>query len=448
MRSGTLASGFRNWLHGGRRDDDSSVDARLRAEQVFGFRVAGVGRVAVIGLVALYTPIGFPPQTRWYVMLALVVLAAFSLAQAMLADRDWFLRWGKHLFVFIDGMALMALLVIRNPFQDNLWTTVQAFRLEYHVVLFAWLGSIALTNAPAVVLAAGAALAAVWFAISVSIMNRADVVTWLDLTDNVNPKAALDLFLRPDFFDINARILEIVVILGLSGLLALAAWRGRAALQRFADAETERRRARDTFGRYVPADIARRLLADEGMLAPERREATVLFADIEGFTASSEHADPAEVLDMLNAYYDAVGEVVSRHGGIVTQFQGDGLLASFSPPLASPNPALAAIRTAFDIARLTATRDFLGRRFAVRIGIASGPVIAGTLGGRARLSWTVIGDTVNLAARLEQLNKERGTRLLVCGATARQAGTEVALRPIGSTTIRGRAGEVELFTPA
>lgn len=442
-----LSQRFRAWLSGGRVSYETPKEA-IAAEQIYGFRVAGLGRLLICVVLALYTPYGLPPQTQGYVLLAIVGFAVVSTTQMMLADRDWFQRWGKYAFVVFDLSALFLIIIFRNPFEDNLWTMVQSFRLEYFLLFFIYVGSIALTNSPSLALLVGGATAGAWLTTSWAIISRPGVLTWLDLPWEDGPPdadQALRLMLDPNFFDITARVLEAIAILSLALLLAVAAWRGRRNMRRFAEAETERRFAREMFSRYVPEQVARRMLDDHGALAPERREATILFADIESFTSTSEAEDPAWVLNLLNSYFDAVGEAVGAHGGVVTQFQGDGLLATFSSPFADPNPASAAVDASFDIHRLVAEGVFAGGALKVRIGLATGSVVAGALGGRAHLSYTVIGDAVNLAARLQELNKTHGTRTLVCDRTAAKLDGVSETRSLGRVKVRGRDGEIDLF---
>ncbi|WP_417516061.1 adenylate/guanylate cyclase domain-containing protein [Minwuia sp.] len=439
---------FRQWLNGGQLVPGSAVEAR-RAENIFGFRVAGLGRLVFCLAFALYVPLGFPQETQTEVLLGVAGFAAISALQMAMADRGWFRRWGRYCFVALDLTVIFIAVVFRNPFGDNLWTLVQSFRLEYFLFFFIYLGAVALTNSPGLVLGVGVLISASWIVTTFVVTQTAGTLTWFDLpggTGNSNPADALELFLHPDFFDNSARLLEALTMMALSGLLALAAWRGRRTFRRFAEAEEERRLVRDTFSKYVPEEAARALLSHEGILQPVRRDACILFADIEGFTRTSEQADPGRVLTMLNAYYDAVGEVIARHGGIVTQFQGDGLLATFSAPLAEPNMALSACAAAADIHELVAGHAFDGQHLNVRVGIATGPVIAGTLGGRARQSYTVIGDTVNLAARLEQLNKQHGTRTLICDRSSAMVGA-AACRFVTQAEIRGRSAAMKIYCP-
>lgn len=439
---------LRQWLSGSIRPT-SAVEAQ-RAENVFGFRVAGVGRLAFCLAFAFYVPFGFPQATQYQVQLGVLGFAIISAVQMAMADRNWFQNWGKYLFVALDLSVIFIAVVFRNPFGENLWTLVQSFRLEYFLFFFAYLGTVALTNSPGLVLGVGFVISVSWIITTLVVTNLPGTLTWFDLpggTGNTSPAEALVLFLHPDFFDNSARLLEAFSMAGLSLLLALAAWRGRLNFRRFSEAEEERRLVRETFGKYVPEEVARELLSHDGVLVPERREATILFADIEGFTTLSENAGPDHVLDMLNDWFDRAGEAIGGQGGIVTQFQGDGLLATFSAPVAGANPAGAAVTAAKAMLDAAMKDSFSGETIRIRVGIATGPVVAGALGGRERQSYTVIGDTVNLAARLEQLNKTQGTRILLCQNTAAAMGVD-SCRLVTHAAVRGRAGELDVFEPA
>ena len=198
---------------------------------------------------------------------------------------------------------------------------------------------------------------------------------------------------------------------------------------------------RETLGRFVPTDVARALLTEGGELPPEQSEATVLFCDLEGFTALTESLGPAGIVELLNEYFEVMVEILERHRGVVTQFQGDAILATFNVPLADPAHAANALRAALEMQDATRCRTFAGQRIGNRIGINTGRLVAGAVGAKGRLSYTVHGDAVNLAARLEALNKELGTRILVSGATAEQVEGFV-LKPMGEVGVRGQTGQV------
>ena len=156
---------------------------------------------------------------------------------------------------------------------------------------------------------------------------------------------------------------------------------------------------------------------------------------------------PRAIVDILNAYFDAATEIIGRHNGVVTQFQGDAILAIFNVPIEDPDHARRAFEAATEILETVGTRTFAGETLAVRIGLNSGPLIAGNVGGGGRQSYTVHGDTVNLAARLEALNKEHGTGLLVSQTTAALLPDD-ALRRIGETEVRGLSEPVGVYTLA
>jgi class 3 adenylate cyclase len=212
----------------------------------------------------------------------------------------------------------------------------------------------------------------------------------------------------------------------------------------------EREKIRETFGRYVDENVAATILdrQGEGALAGETGEATILFTDIAGFTTIAEYLAPHELVAALNQYLETVLEPIRRHGGVVNTFIGDGLFASFNMPLACPEHAAAAVRAAVDIQRAVSSRTFgeQGVALATRIGISTGPVIGGSVGAGRRLSFTLLGDTVNLAARLEQLNKDHGTRILVSQSTRDACGERFAFRPLGQASVRGRSEQITIFS--
>lgn len=212
----------------------------------------------------------------------------------------------------------------------------------------------------------------------------------------------------------------------------------------------EREQIRETFGRYVDESVASTILqrGGNGVLAGETRDATILFTDVSGFTTIAEKMPPDQLFGALNEYLETVLAPIRAHGGVVHTFIGDGLFASFNMPLACPHHAPAAIRAAIDIQRAVTGRSFgeAGVPFVTRIGISTGAVIGGSVGAGQRLSFTLLGDTVNLAARLEKLNKDHGTSILASETTCAGCGTEFVFKPLGSTAVRGRSGSIAIFT--
>jgi len=211
----------------------------------------------------------------------------------------------------------------------------------------------------------------------------------------------------------------------------------------------EREYLRDTFGKYVSESVAAAIVNDQqrrGRVADTLAEATLMFVDIEGFTTLSESLPPADVASILNTYLGTVVPVIQHNAGVVNSFIGDGLFASFNLPLPLEHHAAAAIRSALEIQKLVRGTSFAsGTQIRVRIGINTGPVIGVTIGTEKRLQHTLLGDAVNIAARVEQLNKQFGSAILATESTVRAAGDGFPGTRLGETGVRGHRGEVVVY---
>jgi len=214
----------------------------------------------------------------------------------------------------------------------------------------------------------------------------------------------------------------------------------------------ERDRVRDLLGKVVSPEIAAQLLHSDVQLGGEEREVTVLFSDLRDFTSLSEKLPPAEVLALLNRYLDRMSGIVERHGGVIDKYIGDAIMALFGAPVALPHAAAWAIMAAQEMKAALAdlNRELAAEgkpTLAVGIGINTGRVIAGNMGSSTRLNYTVIGDAVNLAARLETLTKEPiyDARIIVSAATAEAAQATAQFRPLGTVLVKGRREPVAIF---
>lgn len=205
---------------------------------------------------------------------------------------------------------------------------------------------------------------------------------------------------------------------------------------------------RKVFGKYVPESVAEAILDGQGTVTPVQATATILYTDIAGFTGIVESMPPERAMQMLNEYFDAVIDPIRRHRGIVNQFQGDAMLVTFNVPMEDPRHADHAVQSAIEIQAALVERDFAGVRLHTRIGINTGPVVAGNVGSGDRLNYTVHGDTVNVAARLEELNKQHGTDTLVSGATVQALRYEYPIELLGNFCIRGKSEEVQVYSIA
>ena len=207
----------------------------------------------------------------------------------------------------------------------------------------------------------------------------------------------------------------------------------------------DRQRIRDLFGRYVPKEVAERVLKDpKGIsLTGEKREVSLIFSDLQGFTGLSETLPPEAVVKLLNVYFEAVCRIVIDHGGIIVDFIGDAVFAMFGAPENQPDHARRALAAAIDLDRF-ATKFSAEHRAAgiplgdTRLGVHTGVVTVGNVGSRDRLKYSATGDVVNTSSRLEGANKNFGTRILASAETLRQAGG-VPSRAVGEIILKGRS---------
>ena len=211
-------------------------------------------------------------------------------------------------------------------------------------------------------------------------------------------------------------------------------------------------RQRDNLTRFLPRQVVERVLkSGAAALAPVEREVTVMFSDIRGFTSMSEGLEPREVLVMLDDYFGRMSQIVKGHDGVVGKFMGDGLLAYWGVPDQLDDHAVRAVRAARDMRRaldeLNRHRDKLGQRpLKIGIGIHTGVVAAGMLGGTLQAEYTVIGDAVNVASRVEGLTKEYGVDVLVSETTWGKLGEPRNGERVAAAEIRGRKEPVVVYT--
>ncbi|MDQ2676688.1 MAG: adenylate/guanylate cyclase domain-containing protein [Actinomycetota bacterium] len=209
----------------------------------------------------------------------------------------------------------------------------------------------------------------------------------------------------------------------------------------------ERERIRDAFGTYLDREVAEYILSDEFDEEGRELEVSVLFTDVRDFTGFAAGAEAKEVVAALNRLFEVVVPVIARHGGHVDKFEGDGLLAVFGAPAPYRDHAKRATRAAMEICRRVNEHGQAGD-LRVGVGVNTGRVVAGAVGGAGRLNFSVIGDAVNVAARVEEATRDLERDVLVAESTAEALGDAVELESVGSWDLRGVPDRVELFTPA
>jgi adenylate cyclase len=364
------------------------------------------------------------------------VLGAFlavALARLACAYRRWLNPALLVAGVAVDMALLMAL--------------VWSFHLQYEqpapfylkaptmLYVFIFIALRALRFEPLYVLAAGLAAAAGWLALLAYAALSGEMVVTRDYVRYMTSNTVL----------VGAEIDKVITILMVTAILALALARSRRILYR---AVLDSVLAKD-LSRFVAPEVADRISSSDTGLAPgegEVREASVLFTDIEGFSTIAEKVSPERLVALLNEYFEAVSAAIERHGGAITQFQGDAMLVTFNTVRDDPQHAANAVRTALAIQAATRERLFgAGVAMRTRCGINTGRIVAGAVGARDRLLYTVHGDEVNIAARLEQLNKKYGTYVLAAESTVRAAGAEFRFERVDEIAVRGRSAPTAIY---
>jgi adenylate cyclase len=211
----------------------------------------------------------------------------------------------------------------------------------------------------------------------------------------------------------------------------------------------EKHLLRDTISRYVSPEMCEEIIRNPGLLqlGGERRQVTVLFADIRGFTSMSEKLDPEEVVEVLNTFFTAMVDLVFEHQGTLDKFLGDALMAEFGVPVAIPQAATRAVECALTMHHSLRKMQSQGRTpiQGMRIGINTGPAIVGNIGSDKRMDFTVVGDVVNVASRLQELAKELEADTLISAATFQELEGKFNLAPCPAMVLRGRQEPIAVY---
>ena len=203
--------------------------------------------------------------------------------------------------------------------------------------------------------------------------------------------------------------------------------------------------------RFATPEVAQDLQTSGFSLGGKRVYASVMFSDIRGFTPLVESQAPEETIDLLNTYYTLMFDAINSHGGVINQMIGDGLMAIFGAPLPLADHEASAVRAALEMIDLVAMFNMERAaadkpQISIGIGIASGEMVAGYTGTSKRASYTCIGDTVNLASRLETHTKVARRSILIDGATRKALDERVEIEALGPVEIKGKAAQVEVYS--
>jgi len=430
-------------------ETSEAADRLLKAERQ-GLRLAIFCRTAVLGiafvwLVSSSFSVGYDPSP--WGLAVLFTLTAFGIASLAVIGTRFDRWWLKYALYATDILAICAVFVVAPVSRGADIPQILNFRIYgiYYLVPLIAMATLSLSWR-LVTWCGFVAVAGWWIAFGLVVGGMDHRLSWGDVPAGASREIYDSVFLSFDFIGVGNRVEETGTLFLASLTLALAVYRARRVFFAQVAAEAERTLIARTFGEYVPSQLATRTLKDPSALAPQTRRATVMSVDIAGFTTIAEKASPDETITMLNAFFTDASEVVSAAQGVIVDFSGDGFLAAFNAPLEAPQYETCAVNATRDLLARVSENHYAGRRLAIRVGLATGEIAAGSVGGGGRRTYTVHGDTVNLSARLQEMGKTKGVPVLMDGETAKAIDGN-SVRLVGETeAVRGRQGGVALYT--
>lgn len=436
------------------RSRAARLDAAFAHEELLGLQLAARVRVVALLVLAFSIWLENPFPNYLYFGAYLVVFGILGIAPLWLHRRGRYRRWMRYLFPALDIALLTLAIFVPNPFERDLLPTQMQLRFSNELYFFVFICVSVFSYSPAVILWTGFCVSLVWSVATLTLALLPDTLTilstasWTAMSDEQKIRFALD----PRRVNLGLLVRQIVLFLVTSLTLATFVHRVRRLVARQADAERERA----NLSRYFSPNLVDELASTDAPLGPVRRQDVgVLFADIVGFTGIAEALPPERVIELLRAHHARLERLVFAHGGTVDKYIGDAVMATFGTPRGSPSDASNALRCARAMLDAPAVGPGPGLP-PVRIGIGLhyGPVVLGDIGGEARLEYAVIGDTVNVASRLERLTRAESVALIasdaLVSAVRREAPADLAalldgLRPGAAQPLRGRSGALGIW---
>ncbi|MEO0370192.1 MAG: adenylate/guanylate cyclase domain-containing protein [Pseudomonadota bacterium] len=415
----------------------------IRAEQA-GLRLALACRTVITGAGCLWYAVSvffFPEiSARVETVLVLFGFTALGALHYAVIGTTYDRRWIKFAIYGLDALAICATFALVPINVSGDVPQIMAFRSYGIYYLFPLLAMACLSLSWRLVLWTGAMIMLGWWLAFLWVVSEMDtVLSWSDMPAGATAADYERIFLSLDFIGRGNRIEETAMVFFATLALAGAVYRARGVFfaQVAADIEKERerllrKRVSNVLGKHVPEAIAERLIADDTPLLPQRRYGTALVMDIAGFTAFSTQHEPEFVVEALDKLLSDATRTVSKHGGVVLTYLGDGFLATFNAPAGIDNPEDASLATARDLLSVATAHGF-----DIRLGVATGDLVTGIIGSETRQSFTVYGNAVNLASRLEQLGKKLGRAVVLDEKTQTAASTDWQLEDLGHQSIPG-----------
>ena len=436
---------------------DPTLRAALVDQERAGLRFALIVRVVVLATLAIWLVVTVPmPRVSYWLGFVGLFLVSSIIPYTMRYRRNW--RFWFAGFATVDAALLVTAMLLPNPLQTIDWPVQMGLRFHNVLYLFVLLAGASLSYSPLLVIWTGVSAATAWsigtllLALQPSTILSGPAPTGDPAVDN---QTSLQRFMDPTFVNLSGWMNEVVLLMVTAVIIAAAVWRARLLMLRQVRAD----RARTNLARYVSPDLSDKLAQGRSPFeTSEQRKVAVLFVDMIGFTRLAEQSTPEQTITMLRGFHRRMAEAVFACGGTVDKYAGDSVMATFGALGERPDDALRALRCAR--AMLDAVDDWNAKRQArdappVRIGIGVhyGQVVVGNVGEKRFLQFTVIGDTVNVASRMERLTRDHNACVLASVdvmEAARQAGDGsvdllAPFREAGTVSVRGRLGEVGLW---
>ena len=452
---------FPRWMRSLREDEKRQADSNpflakaIEGEKMAGHRIAIIARTVAFAAVGALLPFLNPNLNVLYYEAFLLVFIALGWLQLRLAKVGY--SKSELSLIFLDLCLLTAVIVIPNPFLGEDIPAAFVYRFDGFIYFFIFLALSTLAYSWRTIWGIGIWIALLWLIGFVGVSWFGHTIPQLTDASEIafQGHALVEEELDPNSVQSTIRVQEIVVILIVAAILTVKGWRSNQLLMRQANIAAERA----NLSRYFPSSLVDVLAStDRDIGAVRTQNVAVLFTDIVGFTEFAELHPPDEVMDLLREYHAFVERSIFQNGGTLDKYLGDGVMATFGTPETTPEDAANALKAATQLIEETEAfnKDLEAKGIPpieVSIGVHFGPVILGDIGPSRRLEFAVVGDTVNVASRLEASTRELGCRCVVSEELMRQAGqsdgaegpqTRFSLRdPI---KLRGRQTAVNVWT--
>lgn len=426
----------------------------LETEKKEGQRFAVVTRTIALGLVGILLPFLNPSLNVLYYEFAIVLFIALGWLQLRLSSVGY--SKAELALIFVDVSLLTLLFITPNPFLGEEIPTALTYRFDTFSYFYIILAVGTLAYSWRTVWAMGSWVALLWLAGFLGVSWFGHEIPGLSeaaaLAFDGYPSVAKEL--DPNSIQPSVRVQEIVVFLIVAAILAVKGWRSNQLLMRQAEIAAERA----SLSRYFPSSLVDVLASsDRDIGAVRTQDVAVLFTDIVGFTQFAETHSPEEVMDLLRRYHAFVERCIFQNGGTLDKYLGDGVMATFGTPETTPDDAANALKAAQQL--IEETKSFnqdcevIGiDPIKVSIGVHYGPVILGDIGPSRRLEFAVIGDTVNVASRLEASTRELECHCVISDELMRRAepstghSKQIDFTSRDSIKLRGRNTPIKIWT--